>query len=123
MLTKKQMVDCVVKFMANDLMPRIEDKKLKFTLCLAKRALLENESVMDGFLRSPMVSSVMKEQGGEFDAEAFLKILRSVLGESGYYRISVPKIPLFAPKESELTITTEDIDKLMAYLKAVQPTA
>lgn len=123
MVTKKQMVDCVVKFMANDLMPRIEDKRLKFSLCLAKRALLENESVMDGFLNSPMVSSVMKEQGGEFDADTFLKILKNVLGESGSYRIAVPKIPLFSPKESELVITAEDVDKLSAYLKAVQPTA
>lgn len=117
------MADALVKFIANDLVPEVDDKRLKFTLCLAKKALHENERLMDGFLRSPIVANVIKEEGGEYDADTFLRIMKNVLGEDGSYSITVPKVPMFAPKEMEMMVDADDIDKLAAYLKAETPTA
>ena len=52
MYTKKEIADSISKFISNDLMNDVDDKHLKFTLCMAKKALHENPDILDGFLQS-----------------------------------------------------------------------
>ena len=116
MYTKKQIADALVKFINADLMGDIEDKHLKFTLCMAKKALKENPDLLDGFLYSPIVSSVIKEEDEMYDVDMFAKTMRNVLSEYDSYAIMIPKIPMFAPKDSVIKITSADIDKILGYL-------
>lgn len=94
----------------------IDDRHLKFSLCMAKKALHENPSLLDHFLKSPIVATVVKEQDGEYDLEIFVKTMRNLLSEYESYPITIPEIPMFAP-EKRLNITASDIDKIVSYLK------
>ena len=123
MYTKKELADSLVKFINNDLMNDIEDKHLKFSLCIAKKALHENPDVLDTFLDSPIISSVIKEVDGEYNIDSFVRTLKSVLSEYGSYSVVIPKIPMFSPTDSELKITAEDIDKILLYLKETPQSA
>lgn len=116
MYSKKRLADSVARFIASDLMDGIEDNRLRFTLCLAKKALMTNPDVLDGFFRSPMIANVIREEDGEYDISAFSKILRTTLSECESYPITVPEIPVFAPR-SVIRISAEDVDKLMSYLE------
>ena len=116
MYTKKQIADALVKFINNDLMNDIDDKHLKFSMSMSKKALKENPSVLDHFMKSPLVSSVIKEEDGMYDVEMFAKTLRNVLSEYDSYSITVPKIPMFAPKDCVIKITAADVDKIISYL-------
>lgn len=116
MHTKKDIAEALIKFINNDLMGDIEDKHLKFSLCMAKKALRENPDILDEFLDSPIVSSVIKESDGGYEVEAFAKTLKNVLSEYDSYAIMIPKIPMFAPKDSIIKITAEDVDKLVSYM-------
>lgn len=117
MYTKKEIADAVVKFIASDLMGDIDDRHLKFTLCMAKKALHENPDLMDVFLKSPIVATVVKEHDGEYDVDLFVKTLKNLLNEYESYSITVPHIPMFAPESYKIKITAADVDKIMSYLK------
>lgn len=116
MYSKKEMSDALIKFITNDLMNDIDDRHLKFTLCMAKKAMKENPDLLDGFLDSPIVSSVIKEQDGMYDIDSFAKTMKNVLSEYDSYTIMIPKIPMFAPKDNVLKITAADVDKILMYL-------
>ena len=117
MYTKKEIADAVVKFINTDLMGDIDDRHLKFTLCMAKKALHENPDLMDGFLKSPIVATVVKEHDGEYDVDVFARTLKNLLNEYESYSITVPHIPMFAPESYKIKITAGDVDKVMSYLK------
>ena len=116
MTNKKQLVNGVVKFIESDLIPNIGDRNMKFVLAMAKDSLKENPDLADSFLRSPMVSSLVAEEDGEYDLTHLSTILRTVLSEYQSYPITIPKIPLFSPVEKTLKISADDVDKLMKYI-------
>lgn len=115
-ITKKQLVNGVVKFINDDLIPQIGDRNTKFVLAMAKDSLKENDDLADDFLHSPMVSSLVKEEDGMYDISHFSSILKGVLTEYNSFPVTIPKIPLFSPIEKVLKITSEDVDKLMKYV-------
>ena len=116
MISKDQLVNAVVKFIAADLIPQVGDRNTKFVLAMAKDSLKENGDLADDFLHSPMVSSLIKEEDGMYDISHFSSILKSVLSEYQSFPVTIPKIPLFSPVEKVLKITVEDVDKLMTYM-------
>lgn len=119
MYTKKQIADALIKFINTDLINEIDDMHLKFSLNMAKKALRENPDLLDHFLKSPIVSSVVKEQDGMYDVDMFAKTLKNVLNEYESYSIMIPKIPMFAPKDCIIKITSADVDKIVSYLEPV----
>lgn len=114
--TKKQLVNGVVKFIEDDLIPNVGDRNMKFVLAMAKDSLKENPSLVDGFLRSPMVASVVEEEDGCYDLTQMSAILKSVLAEYQSIPVTVPKIPLFSPVEKTIKISEEDFNSLMGYI-------
>ena len=116
MISKDQLVNAVVKFIASDLIPQVGDRNTKFVLAMAKDSLKGNGDLADDFLHSPMVSSLIKEEDDMYDITNFSSILKSVLSEYQSFPVTIPKIPLFSPTEKVLKITAEDIDKLMKYI-------
>lgn len=116
MISKEQLVNAVVKFIAADLIPQVGDRNTKFVLAMAKDSLKENGDLADDFLHSPMVSSLIKEEDGMYDITHFSSILKNVLSEYQSFPVTIPKIPLFSPTEKVLKITAEDVDKLMKYI-------
>ena len=116
MYTKKEIADSIVKFITNDLMADIDDKHLKFTLCMAKKSLHENPALIDAFFESPLVSSVVKSDGEEYDIDSLARTMKNVLSGYDSYSIMIPGIPMFAPKDNIVKISASDVDKILAYL-------
>lgn len=116
MISKKQLINGVVKFIETELIPQIGDRNTKFVLSMAKDSLREDNDLADSFLHSPMVSTLVKEENGEYDVSHFSTILKNVLSEYQSFPVTIPKIPLFSPTEKVLKITAEDVDKLMKYI-------
>ena len=117
MNSKKEIADAVAKFIGDDILPDITDMNSRFALCMARKALSRNPDVIDAFLGSPIVASVIREQDGEYDVEPFAKALKGVLAECGSYRIAVPKIPVFSPCGGAVSVTSDDVDRVLSYLR------
>ncbi len=118
-VTKNQLVNGVVKFIETDLIPNIGDRNMKFVLAMAKDSLKENYDLVDEFLESPMVASLVGEEDGEYDLTHLSTIMKSVLSEYQSFPVTIPKIPLFSPVEKTLKISADDVDKLMKYITPV----
>ena len=116
MVSKKQLVNGVVKFIDNDLIPNVGDRNMKFVLAMAKDSLKENCDLADSFLQSPMVASLVSEEDGEYELAQLSSIMKNVLSEYQSFPVTIPKIPLFSPTEKVLKISAEDVDKLMKYM-------
>lgn len=116
MVSKNKLMNGIVKFIEMDLIPQIGDRNTKFVLAMAKDAIKEDPDIADSFFESPMVSTLVNEQDGEYDLGHLSTILKNVLNEYQSFPVTIPKIPLFSPTEKILKITAEDIDKLMRYV-------
>lgn len=119
-VTKKQLVNGVVKFIESDLIPNIGDRNMKFVLAMAKDSLRENSDLADEFLESPMVASLVAEEDDGYDLTHLSTIMKSVLSEYQSFPVTIPKIPLFSPVEKTLKISADDVDKLMKYILPVE---
>ena len=119
-VTKKQLVNGVVKFIESDLIPNIGDRNMKFVLAMAKDSLRENSDLADEFLESPMVASLVTEEDDGYDLTHLSTIMKSVLSEYQSFPVTIPKIPLFSPVEKTLKISADDVDKLMKYILPVE---
>lgn len=119
MYTKSQIADAVIKFIANDLLTDpdiLTDKHLKFKLCMGKKALHENPELLDGFMSSPMIASIISKEDEEYDIDMLVKTMKNVLSGYDSYSIKIPGIPMFAPNDSCIKITGSDVDKIISYL-------
>ena len=115
MYTKKQIADGLVKFIQNDLIDSGIDSHSRFSLCMAKKALRENPNLLDHFFESPIVASVVKTDGEEYDLDMLIKTIKGVFADDSY-SIVLPKIPMFAPKDCIIKIDANDIDKIISYM-------
>ena len=119
MYSKKVIADAIVKFINNDILNDIDNQHSKFALCMAKKALHENPDLLDGFFDNPIVSSVVKESDDMYDIDLFARTVKNVLSEYDNYTIHIPKIPIFASKDSVMNITATDVDKIISYMQPV----
>lgn len=117
LVTKKQLVNGLIKFIETELVPNVSDRNKKFVLAMAKDSLKENNNLIDVFLESPMVATLVPSSDDEYDVEQFSTILKGLLEEYQTFPITIPKIPLFSPMEKTIRISAEDVDKLMNYIK------
>lgn len=115
-VTKEHIAKGVVKFIDAELIPNTGDRNKKFVLAMAKDSLRENPDLINEFLGSPMVSSIVIEDDGEYDLSHFSSILKGVLSEYESFTITIPKIPLFSPTEKTVKISADDVDRLMKYI-------
>ena len=89
-----------------------------FSLCMAKKALRENPDLLDHFFDSPIVASVVKTEGDEYDLDILVKTIKGVLTDDSY-SIILPKILMFAPKDCIIKINAADIDKIISYIQTM----
>ena len=118
MYTKKQIADALAKFIQMDLVESGIDSHSRFSLCMAKKALRENPDLLDHFFDSPIVASVIKEEGDMYDLDVLIKTIKGVFADDSY-SITLPKIPMFAPKDCIIKIDSADIDKIVSYIQPV----
>lgn len=118
MYTKKELAEGIGKFINNDLIPSVDNERLRFVLCICKKAMYENPDILDAFFESPLIASVTKNGEDEdmYDISVLAKAMKSVLSEYESYPVVIPKIPIFAPDRNVVRITSADIDKIIAYM-------
>lgn len=121
MVTKKQIVNAVVKFVENDMMKSAGSGSSKFLAVLGKNALKKNPAIIDNVLENPLVKEVIAEDNGMYDIDSAAEMLKKTMEEAGALPLQLPKIPLVLPEGDEIRLDRTDIDRLLSYMQEDEP--
>lgn len=119
-VSKKQIIDGVIRFIDGVLIPQCKDKQTAFVLSMSKD-MIKKGSYIDIFLDNPLISSVITEENGMYELGSFVDSMREILDDIDY-PITLPSIPLLAPDETRLILTSQDFERLVSYIQP-QPVA
>ena len=112
-VTKRHIVEGVVDFIENTLIPETYDGQLRFVLSMMKDTIKKKPELVDTFLENPVISSSITEEDGMYEIGHFVDTMRVILEECECYPITVPEVPLFSPQKKVVKITASDFESLI----------
>ena len=112
-VTKKHIVNGVVRFIDDTLIPEIYDGHAKFVLSMMKDTIEKKPETVDVFLSNPVIASSIEEDDGVYEICHFVDTMRKILEECECYPITIPEVPLFSPQPKVVKITASDFEKLI----------
>ena len=115
-VTKQQIVNGIIKYSKNEMIPKITDKSFKMILSAATSMIEINPEIITRFLDDPTISLMLMENEGTYDIDAISSALEKTLEEYGTFPIKVPGIKFISPEEKELNFGISDIKTLKNYI-------
>lgn len=118
-VTKKHIVDGVIKFIEDTLIPDTYDGQLRFVLSMMKDTIKKKPETVDAFLHNPVISSSIEEDDGMYEIGHFVDTMRNILEDCECYPITVPEVPLFSPSVKTVKISASDFEKLVNDIRII----
>ena len=116
MVTKKELLTGVVKFVKNEVIPNIGDRSLKMVISAGLYAVDAKPDIVEPFFSNPLVATILQVEDGKYDTERVFKVLDDLVGEYGRIPITIPPIKLITATENILTFHEGDIARLKEYV-------
>ena len=118
MITKKQLLTGVIKFIRAEVIPHVadRDRSLKIVMSAALYAVDAKPDVVEPFFSNPIVSAILQGENGEYDTSVIFAVLDKVVQEYGGIPVTIPPIKFVTATETTLTFYAGDVDTLKNYL-------
>lgn len=116
MITKKELLVSVIKFVKNEVIPHISERSLKMVLSAALYAIDAKPDIVDPFLNNPVVASILHGENGEYDTTLLFGVLDNLIKEYGCIPVTIPPIRFVTSTETTLTFYSIDVEKLKEYV-------
>lgn len=116
MITKKELLVGVIKFVKNEVIPHISEKSLRIVLSGALYAIDAKPAIVDPFLNSPIVSAILQGENGMYDTDTIFTMLENLAKDYGGIPVTIPPIKFVTSTETTLTFYSGDIAKLKEYV-------
>lgn len=116
MVTKKELLTAVIKFVKNEVIPHISEKPLKMILSAALYTVDSKPDIIDPFLNNPVVAAILQGKNGEYDTDLIFGVLDSLVIEYGCIPVTIPPVKFITSTETTLTFYAADIEILKAYV-------
>lgn len=116
MITKKELLVGVIKFVKNEVIPHISEKSLRIVLSGALYAIDAKPAIVDPFLNSPIVSAILQGENGMYDTDTIFAMLENLAKDYGGIPVTIPPIKFVTSTETTLTFYSGDIAKLKEYV-------
>ncbi len=117
MVTKKELLTGVVKFVKSEVVPHIGDRGLKMVLSAALYAVDAKPDIADAFFTNPLVATILQVEDGEYDTDLVFKVIDNLVEEYGGIPVTIPPIKFITATEHTLTFYGGDVAKLKEYVK------
>lgn len=114
--TKQEIVTGIVRYAKNEIINKISDKPLKIIIATAVSMLETNPDIANNIFANPIVSSLLNENDGLYNIDAFETAIETAIREYGDFPVQIPAIKFISPTEKQLTFTVSDISKLKEYI-------
>ena len=116
MVTKKELLIGVVKFVKNEVIPHIDDRSLKMVVSAGLYAIDAKPDIVDSFFSNPLVATILQVEDGKYDTELVFKVLDDLVAEYGGIPITIPPIKFITATENTLTFRSGDVARLKEYV-------
>lgn len=116
MVTKKELLTGVVKFVKNEVIPHIDDRSLKMVVSAGLYAIDAKPDIVDSFFSNPLVATILQVEDGKYDTELVFKVLDDLVAEYGGIPITIPPIKFITATENTLTFRSGDVARLKEYV-------
>ena len=116
MITKKELLTGVVKFVKNEVIPHIGDRSLKMVVSAGLYAVDAKPDIVDSFFSNPLVATILQAEDGKYNTELVFKVLDNLVEEYGGIPITIPPIKFITATENTLTFRGGDIARLTEYV-------
>lgn len=117
MVTKKELLTGVVKFVKNEVIPYIDDRSLKMVMSAGLYAIDAKPDIADSFFTNPLVATILQAEDGKYDTELVFKVLDNLVEEYGGIPVTIPPIKFITATEHTLTFYGGDVAKLKEYVE------
>lgn len=112
-VTKKHIVNGVVKFIDDTLIPEIYDGQARFVLSMVKDTIKKKPETVDAFLDNPVIATSIEDHDGVYEVGHFVDTMRKILEDCECYPITIPEVPLFSPEPKIVKISASDFEALV----------
>lgn len=119
-INSEQFISGVIKYLATEIIPCIEDTFTKLMLKTFTIATEKNTpayiKAIDSLIEKPFVSDFLKADDGCFEVEELIDAVRQAVNECGELTVKIPPVRFISPEEKTLSFNAADISKLKQYL-------
>ena len=119
-INSEQLISGIIKYLATEIIPCIEDTFTKlalktFTITTEKNAPAYVKAI-ENLIEKPFVSDFLKAEEGCFEVEDLIDAIRQAVNECGELTVKIPPVRFISPEEKTLSFNAADISKLKQYL-------
>ena len=116
MVTKKELLTGVIKFVKNEVIPHISEKSLRIVLSGALYAIDAKPAIADPFFDNSIASAILQGENGIYDVDPVFTILDRLAHDYGGIPVNIPPIKFITATETTLTFYQGDIKTLKEYV-------
>ena len=118
MVTKKELLTGVIRYVKNEVIPHVSDRGLKMVLSAIIYAVDAKPDILDPFLNNTIVSAILQSENGlMYDTTVIFDVLGNLAKEYGGIPIVIPPVKFITATETMLTFKEGDIDELKKYVE------
>ena len=118
MVTKKELLTGVIRYVKNEVIPHVSDRGLKMVLSAILYAVDAKPDIVDPFLNNAIVSAILQSENGlMYDTTVIFDVLGNLAKEYGGIPIVIPPVKFITATETMLTFKEGDIDELKKYVE------
>jgi len=111
-VSKDQIINGLLDYIENEVVPAVEDKPMKIIVATAARAIRENHALADSFLDNGTVKMLLGENEDGYEIESLFRALQDSIRQYGPMPIVIPAVPILSPTEKELKFSEADVDEI-----------
>ena len=116
MVTKKELLTGVIRYVKNEVIPHVSDRGLKMVLSAILYAVDAKPDIVDPFLNNAIVSAILQSENGlMYDTTVIFDVLGNLAKEYGGIPIVIPPVKFITATETMLTFKEGDIEELKKY--------
>lgn len=118
MVTKKELLTGVIRYVKNEVIPHVSDRGLKMVLSAVLYAVDAKPDILDPFLNNAIVSAILQSENGlMYDTTVIFDVLGNLAKEYGGIPIVIPPVKFITATETMLTFKEGDIEELKKYVE------
>ena len=117
MVTKKELLTGVIRYVKNEVIPHVSDRGLKMVLSAVLYAVDAKPDILDPFLNNTIVLTILQSENGMYDTTVIFDVLGNLAKEYGGIPIVIPPVKFITATETMLTFKEGDIEELKKYVE------